>query len=94
MSDEADHGPRVQADDPLYAALSGTSCPEGIAQEDRHLFACLLTVATREPYPTAAALGLNDRELGRMLLTLFPAFDPARLDTFTPESLQERNNFV
>ncbi|PLY02034.1 MAG: hydrogenase, partial [Desulfuromonas sp.] len=89
LAEEGEHGPRVHADDPLYLALSDTPCPEGISADDRHLFACLLTVATREPYPTASTLGLNDRELGRMLLTLFPAFDPSRLDDFTPESQQE-----
>ena len=86
LSDDADHGPRVQADDPLYAALVDTPSPTGIRDEDRHLFACLLTVAAREPYPTAAALGLSDRELGRLLLTLYPAFDPSRLNHYAPET--------
>ena len=88
LTGASDHGPRVSADEPLYTALTGSPAPEGIAAEDRHLFACLLSVATRERHPTAAALGLNERELGRMLVTLFPAFDPTALKRFTPATEQ------
>jgi len=84
LSDAEDHGPRVPADDPLYRALVSTPAPEGIAAEDRHLFACLLCVATHEPHPTASALGLSERALGQMLVSLFPAFEPSRLDAFAP----------
>ncbi len=87
LADDADHGPRVNADEPLYAALVASPAPEGVDPADRHLFACLLSVAAREPHPTAATLGLNERELGRLLVTLFPAFDPAALDAGAPGEL-------
>jgi len=89
LSEATDHGPLVTADDPLYRTLIDTPCPEGVAAEDRHLFACLLGVAAHEPYPSAAALGLTERALGQMLVTLFPAFDPSRLGDFAPEAQQD-----
>ena len=88
LADQQEHGPRVHAEEPLYAALMESPPPEGAARADRHLVACLLSVAAREPYPTAAALGLNERELGRLLLGLFPAFEPAQLHPFEAESRQ------
>jgi nitrogen fixation protein NifQ len=69
---EDDHGPRVQADDPLYRALMDSPAPDA-SQEDRHLFACLVTVATREPYHTAEALGLTRTDLADLVQTWFPA---------------------
>lgn len=74
---EPDHGARVTAADPVYAALLATLHPEQVSREDRHLFACLLAVAAREPYGTAAALGLDDDDLHTILDRYFPDAEPA-----------------
>jgi nitrogen fixation protein NifQ len=68
-----EHGPLVRADDPVYRALMESTPPPGIIREDRHLFACLLAVASQEPYGTAEALGLTSDELAALLETCFPA---------------------
>lgn len=70
--DEQEHGPRVRADDPLYQALMESPCPPGIAGEDRHLFACLLAVASQEPFGTAHSLGLSGTALATLVETYFP----------------------
>lgn len=44
-----EHGPRVDAEDPLYRRLIESPCPEEVCSKDRHLFACLLTVTQQEP---------------------------------------------
>lgn len=80
LPQEEDHGPRVGPDNPVYRTLMDSPAPEGAAEENRHLFACLLAVAAGEPYDTAAALGLNADDLNRVLQTWFPACDPAILD--------------
>ncbi len=73
---EEDHGSRVDADDPLYRALMDGPVQAGAREEDRHLFACLVTVAAREPYDTAEALGLTSTDLADLLQTWFPACKP------------------
>jgi nitrogen fixation protein NifQ len=75
-----DHGPRVGADDPVYGALMAATPPDGVPQEDRHLFACLLAVAAGEPHETAAALGLAPGDLDAILLTYFPGIDRTALE--------------
>jgi nitrogen fixation protein NifQ len=79
---EDDHEPRVGAEDPLYRALMDGPAPPGARQEDRQLFACLLTVAAREPFDTAEALGLNATDLAALLRTWFPGSDPALLTRY------------
>jgi nitrogen fixation protein NifQ len=76
----AEHGPRVSAGDPAYRRLLATAAPVGIAAADRHLFACLLAVAAGEPYPLAAALGLEEWELAELLQRDFPGIAPATLE--------------
>ena len=83
MPHEPEHGPRVTAEDPVYAALLSTPKPEQVLDEDRHLFACLLAVATREPYDTAAALGLDDSNLSYLLAAYFPGIDNALLAQYS-----------
>lgn len=75
LPQEPEHGPRVTAEDPVYTALIGTPKPAQVKDEDRHLFACLIAVATREPYDTAAALGLDDGNLAFLIAANFPGFD-------------------
>lgn len=70
-----DHGPRVSVDDPVYSALMASPLPEGAAEEERHLFACLLAVAAGEPYETAAALGMTRGDISELLATYFPRID-------------------
>jgi nitrogen fixation protein NifQ len=72
-----EHGPRLSAEDAVYAALVSSPKPEQVPDEDRHLFACLLAVAAREPCDTAAALGLEDEDLAFLLKTYFPQADPS-----------------
>lgn len=72
-----DHGPRVNDADPLYRSLMDSPAKAGIAEEDRHLFACLLTVAGREPFDTAMALGLREDELAALQQYFFPKWDAA-----------------
>jgi nitrogen fixation protein NifQ len=74
-----DHGPRVSADDPVYSALMGSPAPESVAEEDRHLFSCLLAVAAREPHHPAEALGLSRDDLKAIMAAYFPGFDLAEL---------------
>lgn len=66
------HGPRITTDHPVYKLLMKTPQPEYIADEDRHLFACLVSVAADEPYDMALALGLDACDLDSILLLLFP----------------------
>ncbi|MGK2905711.1 MAG: nitrogen fixation protein NifQ, partial [Desulfuromonadales bacterium] len=86
MPQEPGHGPRVTAGDPVYAALLRTRKPEQVKDEDRHLFACLLAVATREPCDTAAALGLNDGNLSLLMAAYFPGFDRTLLAQYAEPS--------
>ncbi|AMV70491.1 hypothetical protein JCM30471_24840 [Desulfuromonas carbonis] len=76
-----EHGPRVTAADPVYRRLLASPAPRAVAAEDRHLFACLLTVAAAEPWSLAAALGLDEWELAALLQRYFPGVAPATLES-------------
>lgn len=76
QSHEEEHGPLVTADNPIYRALMDSATPLGASEDDRHLFACLLTVAADEPYDTAAALGLENSDLLDVFNLWFPACSP------------------
>lgn len=69
---EDDHGPRVDADDPIYRPLIDSPAPQGVAAEDRHLFACLLAVAAQESANPAVALGLSAAEWAELREIFFP----------------------
>lgn len=69
-----EHGPRVTVKDPLYRALINSPCPNDASVLDRHLFACLLTVASQEG-SLGQSLGLKPTDLNRLLHRLFPRFD-------------------
>lgn len=75
-----EHPPRLTPDNPVYRALIDSMAPEGIPQEDRHLFACLLAVANQEPTLLQPALNLSPRMLNALLLRVFPGID--RLQVF------------
>jgi len=72
---EVGHGALVTAEDPVYAILVNSPQPEHVTGEDRHLFACLLAVAAREPHDTAQALGLEDDDMAVIMSRFFPAVD-------------------
>lgn len=72
---EKSHGPRVGADHPRYRSLLATPVPPGIAAADRHLFACLLAVASDEAQPLTTALGLTAADLDNLLSHYFPGID-------------------
>jgi len=74
-----EHEPRVSAADPIYRRLTGSPAPPGTTEEDRHLFACLLTVASQEPCEPATALGLEPIDIAGILQTFFPTADPCLL---------------
>lgn len=75
-----EHGPRGSAADPVYRLLMDTAPPPGVVEKDRHLFACLLNVAARDPHELAAALGLAPEEIPAILAAYFPGIDRADLE--------------
>jgi len=75
VPDTLEHGPRITTDHPVYKSLMKTPLPEYVTEEDRHLFACLASVAADEPYAMALALGLDDYDLDSILLLFFPGMD-------------------
>ena len=77
---EEDHQPRVSAEDATYQTLMASQAPLGIASEDRHMFACLLAVASQEAYPLNSALGLHEETLDQLLTDFFPAIKRETLD--------------
>jgi len=74
------HGPRVSAADPVYRLLMAAPFQPGVAAEDRHLFACLLSVAAGEPYELAPALGLAPEDVAAVLAAYFPGVAAADLE--------------
>jgi nitrogen fixation protein NifQ len=74
------HVALVTAEDPVYAALLNTPQPDRSTDEDRHLYACLLAVAAREPYGPAAALGLKEMDLAAILAENFPGAQRSLLE--------------
>lgn len=72
MPQNPEHGARVSIDNPIYTALLSTPKPARVTAADRHLFACLLAVASDEPCETSAALGLGDDDLSSILTDYFP----------------------
>ena len=89
QQDEQEHNPQPTAQTPLYRTLLASAGGAGVAEEDRRLFACLLTAAGREACPTAAALGLEGAALAALLETCFPGFDPALLEAAPPDGPAE-----
>lgn len=69
--DAADQPPMTAAD-PLYRLLADSPEPPGVPLQDRHLFACLLAGAGREPGAPADNLGLAREELAELLCYYFP----------------------
>jgi nitrogen fixation protein NifQ len=91
-----DHGTPVSAANPTYRLLMDNPSSSGVAEEDRHLFACLLNIAAREPYDPAEALGLTTAELSALMKAYFPVVDPSMLTgpRVAPAAPPERNNDV
>jgi len=70
-----EHTPRVTVQDPVYRLLMASALPFNINLEDRHLFACVLSVAAQEISELdrlAASLGLCDDSLSELLSAYFP----------------------
>lgn len=82
VREDPEHGPRVTPQHPLYRLLMGSRQPKAVGEEDRHLFACLLSVAADEPYDMAAALGLEEHDLAFILTLLFPGVHRSKLERF------------
>ncbi len=77
---EEEHCPRVNAENPVYSALIASPLPEGMAEEDRHLFACLIAVAAQDPHERHEALGLSKDDFQSLLATCFPGIGMAFLE--------------
>lgn len=73
ISADPEHGPRISPDHPVYMSMMSSWKPDPVVEEDRHLFACLLSVAAEEACGPAAALGLGNRDLDALLQIYFPA---------------------
>ena len=69
------HGPLLAKDDFIYHALTRSQARAGIEREDRHIFACLLAAAEKEPCPLHHALGLTKHDLENLFTALFPSLD-------------------
>ncbi len=72
LNQDAEHGPRVRTDAPVYSYLMQTPQPAAVSKEDRHLFACLMTVAAQESKDFAVVLGLEDCALDGLMSLFFP----------------------
>jgi len=83
---EVEHGPRISAEHPVYAVLVNSPRPVGVTDSDRHLFACLLAVASEESGAPAAALGLHDSDLDAILGSYFPGISRCVLGQISAQS--------
>lgn len=81
VSGEVAHGPRITPDHPVYRALMKTPRSPAVAEEDRHLFACLCAVAGEDSSDPAAALGLDADGLSSLLAAYFPGISCTDLFT-------------
>ncbi len=79
-------GALLTADHPVYRALIDSAPAKAISAEDRHLFACLLSIADLESVPLHQALNLSEVMLDTLLLEVFPAV--AREQLFANPSLK------
>ena len=70
---------RVTSADPIYRALINSPAPTACKPADRHLFACLIAIASQESSPLHAALGLNEQVLGEIFDLAFPVIDRVAL---------------
>lgn len=80
FSDESEHGPRISAGHPIYSTLMNSSQPAQTSDDDRHLFACLLAVATEDSCAPEKALGLDNKDLASLLTYYFPEIDRSFLE--------------
>ncbi len=76
-----EHGPKITSEHSVYRALIDSEAAKGISDDDRHLFACLLSVADQEPAPLHQALNLSELMLEALLLKVFPGVDASELFT-------------
>lgn len=75
---DKEHGPRIKSDHPVYRTLMISPRPDFISDEDRHLFSCLIAVASLESRDFATMLGLEDADLDSLLALCFPGI--SRMD--------------
>jgi len=67
-----EQGSRVGPSHPVYRLLMD-SAPGAQSPEDRHLLACLLSLASEEPWEPPRALGLAPEEFSQLFRRFFPA---------------------
>lgn len=72
LESNSEHGARIDANNPVYAGLINSAKPHNVNDEDRHLFACLLSVAVQDKHIISEALGLNDSDIDGILRKFFP----------------------
>jgi len=81
-----EHAPLVTADNPLYRLLIDSPTPHGAPPEDRHLFACLLTVSSGKT-ADSTGIGLAKDEFADLLELYFPAISLEDLPVPLKESV-------
>ena len=69
----------VTANDLIYATLMNAPKPDHVSKEDRHLFACLLSVAAQSAMEMSAALGLKESDIEAILRIFFPGIELSSL---------------
>jgi nitrogen fixation protein NifQ len=89
LNQDVEHGPRVRTDAHVYSYLMQTPQPDAVLKEDRHLFACLMTVAAQESKDFAAVLGLEDCALDSLMSLFFPGL---RKDVLLQHSRSSERN--
>ncbi len=69
---EEEHGPRIAESDTVFRLLMDSPNSNRMTEEDRRLFAGVITLAAGEPHFLAHALGLDNRQLTALLHRYFP----------------------
>lgn len=72
LTHQSEHGAQVSVDDPVYAMLMRTPQPMHVSFEDRHLFACLIAVASQESNEPGLMLGLEEADVESLIALFFP----------------------
>lgn len=70
---------RVTSADPIYRVLMNSPAPTACQPVDRHLFACLIAIASQESLPHHTALGLTEQVLDEIFDLAFPGINRAAL---------------
>ena len=67
-----EHGPRVDDSNAVYRTLMQSHRPDQVTEDDRHVFACAMAVATQEAGDIPSSLGLEHQDIKAIMQTFFP----------------------